>query len=159
MELCCRLSVGSRRRPLRLTKSFASSQIFFQHQQPTVTTASRRLSTMATSSSPRVEALSRPEPLQEVLAQDKTEDCMTCRLTGNRNLAFIWLSIILTFSLGAAAFMGLGAYSYFSGQSQLRAQQAKILKSKSLFGLKSRQAGITGIALTLAGMGFWRLVN
>jgi hypothetical protein len=55
--------------------------------------------------------------------------------------------------------MGLGAYSYFSGHSQLRAQQAKILKSKSVVGLKSRQAGITGIALTLAGMGFWRLVN
>jgi len=55
--------------------------------------------------------------------------------------------------------MGLGAYSYFSGHAQLRAQQATILKSKSLLGFKSRQAGITGIALTLAGMGFWRLVN
>lgn len=55
--------------------------------------------------------------------------------------------------------MGLGAYSYFSGQSQLKAQQAKILKSKSVIGFKTRQAGITGIALTLAGMGFWRLVN
>jgi len=55
--------------------------------------------------------------------------------------------------------MGLGAYSYFSGHSQLKAQQAKILQSRSIFGMKSRQAGITGIALTLAGMGFWRLVN
>jgi hypothetical protein len=61
--------------------------------------------------------------------------------------------------LGAAAFMGLGAYSYFSGHAQLRVQRAKIIESKSLFGFKSRQAGITGIALTLAGMGFWRLVN
>ncbi|KAH8782571.1 hypothetical protein BGZ57DRAFT_925975 [Hyaloscypha finlandica] len=96
---------------------------------------------MASSSTPRIEALSRPEPLKEVLAQDKVEDCLPCRITG------------------AAAFMGLGVYSYFSGHSQLRAQQARILQSKSLFGLKSRQAGITGIALTLAGMGFWRLVN
>jgi len=55
--------------------------------------------------------------------------------------------------------MGLGAYSYFSGHSQLKAQQAKILQSRSIFGMKSRQAGITGIAFTLAGMGFWRLVN
>ncbi len=55
--------------------------------------------------------------------------------------------------------MGLGAYSYFSGHSQLKAQQAKILASKSMFGMKSRQAGITGIAMTLGLMGFWRLVN
>jgi hypothetical protein len=55
--------------------------------------------------------------------------------------------------------MGLGAYSYFSGHSQLKVQQAKILQSKSVFGLRSRQAGITTIALSLAGMGFWRLVN
>lgn len=114
---------------------------------------------MATSGSPRVEALSRPEPLQEVLAQDKIEDCMTCRLTGKEPVLSSGRQILLTLSVGAAAFMGLGAYSYFSGHSQLRAQQAKIIKSKSLFGLKSRQAGITGIALTLAGMGFWRLVN
>jgi len=65
----------------------------------------------------------------------------------------------LTFGSGAAAFIGLGAYSYFSGHSQLKAQQAKIIQSQSLFGMKSRQAGITGIALTLAGLGFWRLVN
>jgi hypothetical protein len=112
---------------------------------------------MAGSTSPRVEALSRPEPLQQVLAQDKVEDCMPCRITG-RNTGFHLVNL-LTPGLGAAAFMGLGVYSYFSGHSQLKAQQAKILKSKSLFGLKSRQAGITGIALTLAGMGFWRLVN
>lgn len=55
--------------------------------------------------------------------------------------------------------MGLGAYSYFSGHSQLKAQQAKILQSKSMFGMRSRQAGITGTALVFAGMGFWRLVN
>lgn len=55
--------------------------------------------------------------------------------------------------------MGLGAYSYFSGHSQLRAQQAQIIASKSIFGIKSRQAGITTIALSLAGLGFWRLVN
>ncbi|PMD27415.1 hypothetical protein NA56DRAFT_235557 [Hyaloscypha hepaticicola] len=96
---------------------------------------------MTDSTSPTVQALSRPEPLQQVLAQDKIDDCMPCRITG------------------AAAFLGLGAYSYFSGHSQLKAQQAKILASKSMFGLKSRQAGVTGIALTLAGMGFWRLVN
>jgi hypothetical protein len=63
------------------------------------------------------------------------------------------------FITGATAFAGLGAYSYVSGTAQLKAQEAKILKSKSMFGMKTRQAGITGIALTLVGMGFWRLVN
>ncbi|KAG0652163.1 Transcripts altered in meiosis protein 6 [Hyphodiscus hymeniophilus] len=92
---------------------------------------------------PPLEHLSRPEPLHKVLAeQDKLqEDCLPCRVTG------------------AAAFAGLGVYSYVSGHSQLKAQEAKILKSKSLFGIKTRQTGITGIALTLVGMGFWRLVN
>jgi dipeptide/tripeptide permease len=60
---------------------------------------------------------------------------------------------------GATAFIGLGGYSYFSGHAQLKAQEAKILKSKSIFGLKSRQAGITSIALSLIGLGVWRLVN
>jgi hypothetical protein len=114
---------------------------------------------MGGSSSPPVQVLSRPEPLQEVLAQDRAEDCMACRVTGKTKATWTSSQILLTLTLGAAAFMGLGAYSYFSGHSQLKAQQAMILKSKSLFGLKSRQAGITGIALTLAGMGFWRLVN
>jgi hypothetical protein len=125
----------------------------------TVITVAKRSPAMASSSTPRIEALSRPEPLKEVLAQDKVEDCLPCRITGRKKLGFVWHSTFVDHHLGAAAFMGLGVYSYFSGHSQLRAQQAKILQSKSLFGLKSRQAGITGIALTLAGMGFWRLVN
>lgn len=105
-----------------------------------------------------MEDLQRPERLQEVLAKDKVEDCIPCRLTGiapNHKSRFNLLIV----TLGAAAFMGLGAYSYFSGHSQLQAQQAKILASKSMFGMKSRRAGITGIALSLGMMGFWRLVN
>jgi hypothetical protein len=114
---------------------------------------------MASSSSHRVEALSKPESLNEVLAQDNVEDCMPCRITGSKELLPSVINNLLISILGAAAFMGLGAYSYFSGHAQLRVQRAKIIESKSLFGFKSRQAGITGIALTLAGMGFWRLVN
>ena len=55
--------------------------------------------------------------------------------------------------------MGLGAYSYFSGQKQLRLQSKKIVQSGSMFGMKSRQASITGIAIGLMGMGVYRLVN
>lgn len=61
--------------------------------------------------------------------------------------------------LGASAFTGLGVYSYFSGKHQLRLQQAAILKSKSRFGIQSRQAGITTIAAAFVGMGLWRLIN
>jgi hypothetical protein len=56
-------------------------------------------------------------------------------------------------------FIGLGVYSYISGQSQLRQQQAVIAKSKSVFGMRSRQAGITSIAAALVGLGMYRLVN
>jgi hypothetical protein len=93
---------------------------------------------------PPVSSLERPEPLTTVLANDKEkiqDDCLPCRVTG------------------AAAFVGLGVYSYYSGHAQLLAQQKAIAKSGSMFGLKSRQTGITGIAVTLVGMGLWRLVN
>jgi len=90
---------------------------------------------------PSVEELQRPERLQDVLAKDKPEDCLPCKVTG------------------AAAFIGLGTYSYYSGHSQLQAQEVQIVKSKSMFGMKSRQAGVTSIAMTLVGMGLWRLVN
>ncbi|MCJ1303304.1 hypothetical protein MMC08_006112 [Hypocenomyce scalaris] len=78
--------------------------------------------------------LQQPEKLRNVLEQDKPDN---------------W----------ATAFIGLGAYSYFSGTYQLQKQQAAILKSKSMFGMRSRQAGIVGIAVAFVGMGFWRLVN
>ena len=106
---------------------------------------------------PNVRQLDRPEPLQDVLAKDRPEDCLPCRVMGQNTSSMFNSS--LTLDLGAAAFIGLGGYTYFSGHAQLKAQQAKILQSKSMFGMKSRQAGITSIALTLAGMGFWRMVN
>ncbi|KAG9238089.1 hypothetical protein BJ875DRAFT_368564 [Amylocarpus encephaloides] len=73
--------------------------------------------------------------------QARPEDCLPCRV------------------MGATAFVGLGTYTYVSGNSQLRAQQAKILQSKSIFGIKSRQAAISTAALALTGAGLWRLVN
>lgn len=93
------------------------------------------------SSLPSLSQLNQPEPLQSALARDKAEDCLPCRMTG------------------AAAFIGLGAYSYFSGRAQLRQQEAKILKSGTMFGMRSRQIGITGIAMSLVGLGLYRLVN
>lgn len=94
-----------------------------------------------TPSLPPLSQLNQPEPLSSTLARDKVEDCLPCRVTG------------------AAAFIGLGAYSYFSGHAQLRQQEAKILKSGTRLGMKSRQIGITGIAMSLVGLGLYRLVN
>jgi len=73
--------------------------------------------------------------------QTLAEGCLPCRV------------------MGGGAFIGLGVYSYISGQSQLRQQQAAILNSKSMFGMRSRQVGITSIATALVGLGIYRLVN
>lgn len=93
------------------------------------------------SGSDNARKLDQARSLDEILKEERVDDCVTCKV------------------LGATAFFGLGAYSYFSGKAQLRLQESKIIQSGSRFGMRSRQAGITGIALTLMGMGFWRLVN
>lgn len=103
-----------------------------------------------------VNRLERPDPLHEVLKQDRPEDCTPCRIMGD--LLCHKLSTQANKLIGASAFMGLGAYSYFSGHSQLKAQEAMILRSKSFFGMRSRQAGITSIALSLGTVGLYRLL-
>lgn len=60
---------------------------------------------------------------------------------------------------GCGAFFGLSAYSYFSGMSQLEKQRHVILKSNSMFGMRSRKAGIATISIGLAWMGLWRAFN
>ncbi|KAK8044726.1 hypothetical protein PG993_004750 [Apiospora rasikravindrae] len=66
-------------------------------------------------------------------------DCMSCRVTGG------------------GAFLGLSAYSYWSGMNQLERQQAKILASGSRFGMRSRKLGITATSVGLAWLGIWRM--
>ncbi|KAG5947879.1 hypothetical protein E4U59_006744 [Claviceps monticola] len=83
----------------------------------------------------------RPEDLKRPLQRDSGEDCQTCRL------------------VGCGAFFGLAAYSYFSGTAQLEKQRHVILQSRSMFGMRSRRFGITGISLGLVGMGLWRAFN
>ncbi len=62
-------------------------------------------------------------------------------------------------SLGGGAFLGLAAYSYLSGTSQLEKNKAQIIAKRSMFGMRSRKLGITGISLGLAYLGIWRLVK
>ncbi|KAI0006651.1 hypothetical protein F4779DRAFT_620391 [Xylariaceae sp. FL0662B] len=81
---------------------------------------------------PTAGTLDKPEDLKGLLKQDRGDDC-------------------------GGAFLGLAAYSYFSGQSQLERQRAKILASKSMFGMRSRRFGIAATSLGLAWLGIWRL--
>ncbi|CEJ80201.1 hypothetical protein VHEMI00402 [[Torrubiella] hemipterigena] len=90
---------------------------------------------------PTLQSLDRPEKFQDVLRRDRQEDCLGCKVVGSGSL------------------LGLGAYSYFSGMSQLEKQRQTILQSKSIFGMRSRKFGIVSISLGLAWMGMWRAFN
>jgi hypothetical protein len=57
---------------------------------------------------------------------------------------------------GAAAFMGLGAYTYVSGMMQLSAKEAEIARSNTRFGIGIRRLGIQGMAAGLFGLGVYR---
>ncbi|KAK6951010.1 hypothetical protein Daesc_007539 [Daldinia eschscholtzii] len=71
---------------------------------------------------PTVGTLDKPEDLKELLKQDRGEDCLPCRV------------------VGGGAFIGLAAYSYYSGQRELEKNSARILASKSIFGMRSRRS-------------------
>ncbi|KAI1118528.1 hypothetical protein F5Y14DRAFT_446890 [Nemania sp. NC0429] len=94
---------------------------------------------MANDKVPSVGILDKPEGLNDLLKEDRGEDCLGCRV------------------VGGGAFLGLAAYSYFSGNSQLERQRATILASKSMFGMRSRKLGIATTSLGLAWLGIWRL--
>ncbi|OJJ49237.1 hypothetical protein ASPZODRAFT_61006 [Penicilliopsis zonata CBS 506.65] len=78
---------------------------------------------------------------KRALAEDKFEDCLSCRVTGS------------------AAFIGLGVYSYYTGMRNLRAQEKTIMQSATKYKMGSRQLGIATISATLVGMGIWRAFN
>ncbi|KAI1173111.1 hypothetical protein F4777DRAFT_581234 [Nemania sp. FL0916] len=94
---------------------------------------------MAKDKVPSVGTLDKPESLDALLKEDRGEDCLPCRL------------------VGGTTFLGLAAYSYFSGTAQIERQRAKILASKSMFGMRSRKFGIATTSLGLAWLGIWRL--
>lgn len=57
---------------------------------------------------------------------------------------------------GSATFLGLGAFTYISGHSQLRAQESVIRSSKTMFGMGSRRAAITTTSAVFVGLGVYR---
>lgn len=53
----------------------------------------------------------------------------------------------------------LAGFNYVTGTRKLEARRADVLKSGSIFGMRSRRAGIAGLSLCLASMGLFRLVR
>ncbi|KAF6815750.1 hypothetical protein CMUS01_12388 [Colletotrichum musicola] len=87
---------------------------------------------------PTVGTLEKPEKLDDLLREESGDDCTPCRL------------------IGSGAFLGLAAYNYMSGMGHLERQQAAILKSKSMFGMRSRRLGVASISMGLAYLGILR---
>ncbi|RJE23630.1 hypothetical protein PHISCL_04044 [Aspergillus sclerotialis] len=79
--------------------------------------------------------------VKRALAEDKYDDCTACRVTGS------------------AAFIGLGAYSYHTGMTNLRKQEQAIMKGPTKYKMGSRRLGIVTISATLVGIGVWRAIN
>ncbi|KAI2624849.1 hypothetical protein GGR54DRAFT_537935 [Hypoxylon sp. NC1633] len=90
---------------------------------------------------PSAATLDKPESLKDLLKQDRGDDCTPCRV------------------VGGGAFLGLAAWSYFSGQRELNKNRVQILASKSMFGMRSRRLGVAATSMGLAWLGIWRLFS
>ncbi|KAJ4395989.1 hypothetical protein N0V93_000205 [Gnomoniopsis smithogilvyi] len=89
---------------------------------------------------PSLTSLDKPVKANDIIRQEQREyDCMPCRV------------------VGATAFIGLAGYSYWEGMRQLEVNRAKIIKSKSMIGMRPRKVGLAGISLGLFWMGIYRL--
>ncbi|KAF4591816.1 exosome complex exonuclease [Ophiocordyceps camponoti-floridani] len=87
---------------------------------------------------PSLYSLEKPTDVQQLVRQDRYDDCLSCRI------------------VGTAALFGLAGYGYVTGMSQLEKQRAVMERSRSVFGMRSRQVGVVGISLGLVWMGLWR---
>ncbi|KAH9861255.1 hypothetical protein IAQ61_010992 [Plenodomus lingam] len=104
--------------------------------------------------------------LKEAMKQDKAEfdDCMPCRVIGTCGNEFDhlptpfqdWAHPFQHLTTGTATFLGLGAFTYISGHAQIQANAAAIKASKSIFGMRSRRAAITGTSAVMVGLGVYR---
>jgi hypothetical protein len=101
-----------------------------------------------------------PKDIKKVIAQDKYDDCVACRVTG-RLSSYVKGGIEekLTCFVGTLALVGLGGWSYYSGMKNLRLQEQAILKSGSKYRMGSRRLGVVTISSTLVGMGVWRALH
>ncbi|KAJ5224470.1 uncharacterized protein N7469_007973 [Penicillium citrinum] len=83
----------------------------------------------------------KPKDAKQALAEDKFEDCMSCKV------------------MGSGAFIGLGVYSYYTGMNNLRKQEKAIMQSPTKYKMGSRRLGIATISASLIGAGIWRAFN
>jgi hypothetical protein len=95
---------------------------------------------------------------KEALNQDKAQfdDCTPCRIVGTYSHQDPTSRRCADMSKGSATFVGIGAFTYVSGHSQLQANEAAVRASKSMFGMGSRRAAITGTASVMVGLGVYR---
>ena len=69
------------------------------------------------------------------------------------------MNLILIHGIGASAFIGLGAYVFYSGKQALKERGHIIASQKGMGGVKWRLRGIALLSTSFVGMGVYRLVN
>ena len=69
------------------------------------------------------------------------------------------MNILLIHQTGASAFIGLGAYVYYTGQQGLKERGHIIAKQSGTGALRWRLRGLALLSSTFVGMGLYRLVN
>lgn len=109
---------------------------------------------------PSLSSLDKPENLNDLLRADRGDDCTSCRVIGSSALPVTMPLLHTSANLmapGGGAFLGLAGYNYLTGMSHLEKQRAALLQRKTMFGMRSRKLGVTGISLGLAYLGIWRL--
>ena len=67
--------------------------------------------------------------------------------------------MLLKQATGTSAFIGLGAYVYWSGRQALKDRGHLIAKQGGMVGVKGRIRGIALLSASFVGMGLYRLVN
>ena len=101
-------------------------------------------------------ALQPPSPptFQEALKNDRAqfEDCTPCRIVGTALPRRYELPDPVLIHTQEAQ----RSLAYVSGHSQIKANEAAIRASKSMFGMRSRGIAITGTSAVMVGLGVYR---
>lgn len=97
-------------------------------------------------------------PLSKILDEEMKEDCGSCKVIGTPLSPPLMLNPIDNFRPGTMAPIGVAAYIFFSGRSQLRQREEAIMRASTRWGIGARRLGIYGISASLVGMGVYRAI-
>lgn len=98
-------------------------------------------------------------PLSKVLDEEMKEDCRSCKVIGTSYPPPLMLNPTTEeFLPGTAAPIGVAAYVFMSGRTQLRQQEEAIMRANTRWGIGARRLGIYGITASLVGMGVYRAI-